>query len=191
MDITEPADTRELIEDAVEEGEKAERERDRGFRDRVAILVGVFAVLLSVVHMLGGGAQRTSLLRGIEASNQFAYMQAKIVRETIYKVGADAGGAKAADYAAQAHRLRAPDKNGHGIVQLEADGKHLAEEGRRAAEAVEGYEIGETALQLAIVLLSIALVARMRSIVVGACVFAAIGLCAALCGYLGVPLPFA
>lgn len=190
MDITEPADTRELIEDAVEEGEKAERAKDRGFRDRVAILVGVFAVALSIVHMKGAGAARESLLRGIESSNNFAYMQAKIVRETIYKVGAEAGGAKAADYAGEAHRLRSPDKNGHGIGQLEAEGKRLAEEGRHASEAVEGYELGETALQLAIVLLSIALVARLPVIVIGACAFAIGGIGSAAFAYLGIALPF-
>ncbi len=193
MDITEPADTRELIEDAVEEGEKAEREKDRGFRDRVAILVGIFAVLLSIVHMLGAGAARESLAKGIESSNTFAYMEAKVVRETIQKVAAESAldPARRAAHAADAARLRAPDASGHGIKQLEGTGKRQAEEGRIASEAVEGYELGETALQLAIVLLSIALVARLPAIVFGACGFALVGAASAIAAYSGHALPWA
>ena len=199
--MVEAADAKELIEEAIERAESerdahdaADRAAERRFRDRVSILVGLFAVSLAVVHMAASGAQRASLLRGIEASDTFAYMQAKIVRETVYKTAAAQSGAAAADrdaWTAEAKRLSAPDKAGHGIGQLEEQGKALRETGTKAAEAGEAYELGETALQLAIVLLSIALVARSRPIVWGAIVMAALGIGAAVTTFFGVPLPWA
>jgi hypothetical protein len=199
--MVEATDAKELIDDAIERAEaerdvdaRAERAAERSFRDRVSLLVGGFAVSLAVVHMAAAGDARASLLKGIAASDTFAYMQAKIVRETVLKTAAGDASAAAADraqWAAEATRLRKPDKAGHGIGQLQAEGDDLRRDGMRAARAGEGYELGETALQLAIVLLSIALVARSRPIVWGACALAGVGVVVALCTAAGVALPLA
>ncbi|TPG49668.1 DUF4337 family protein [Sphingomonas glacialis] len=198
--MVEAADAKELIDDAIERaeaerdaGERAERATERAFRDRVSLMVGGFAVSLAVIHMAAAGTARESLLKGIEASDTFAYMQAKIVRETVLKTAAQGGGGAPADrrdWSAEAARLRAPDTAGHGIGQLQAKGDALREEGTHAARAGEGYELGETALQLAIVLLSIALIARSRPIVVGAAGLAVVGVATAIATALGVTLPW-
>jgi hypothetical protein len=104
------------------------------------------------------------------------------------------GSAPAADrakWAAEAANLRFSDKGGHGIDQLEAKGKDLRKQGALAARAGEGYETGETALQLAIVLLSIALVARSRPIVLGATALAVAGIAIAIATAFGVGMPWA
>jgi len=188
--MLEPADAKELIDEAIEraEGERsavadAERAGERRFRDRVALMVGGCAVALAIVHMAAAGAARESLLHGIEASDTFNYMQAKIIREAVARTAAQSGAVAADDRArwtAEAKRLRTPDAAGHAISQLEVTGKRERAEGRTAAAAVEGYELGETALQMAIVLLSIALVARSGAIVVGAGVLAVIGIASAV-----------
>ena len=182
----EPADAKELIDDAIERAEerqgreaRAEHEQERRFRDRVSLMVGGFAVALAVVHMTAAGAQRDSLLKGIQASDTFAYMQAKIVRETVLKTAAAESSAAASERDAwrkEAVRLRRPDAAGHGITQLQTEGTKEREEGKRAATRGEGYELGETALQMAIVLLSIAMVARSRWIAIGAAAIASLGL---------------
>ena len=197
--MVEPADARELIEEAIERAEeerdgeeREERAVERSFRNRISVLIGVFAVSLAVVHMAAAGAARESLLKGIEASDTFAYMQAKIVRETVYTTAA-AGSASQADrsaWIAEARRLRAPDRSQHGIGQLQTKGEELRREGERAASAGEGYELGETALQMAIVLLSVALIARSRPIVAGACALAIAGVGAALAAKTGISLPW-
>lgn len=199
--MVEAVDAKELIDEAIEraEGERSEaenRERlsERRFRDRVSLLVGVLAVSLAIVHMAAAGAARTSLLRGIEASDTFNYMQAKIVREAIAKAAVTMIAMSDVDRAAaaaEAKRLRNPDKAGHGIGQLEATGKEQRREGERAAAAGEGFEVGETALQLSIVLLSIALVARSWAIVAGAGVFAAAGILISVATAAGIALPWA
>lgn len=183
--MTDPSDPQELIEEAIERAEErqeqqgaAERAIEKRFRDRVSILVGVFAVLLAVLHVGAAGNQRDSILHNIEASDSFSYMQAKIVRETVLKTAAAGQGVSPKDrdaMLAEAARLRNPDKAGHGIGQLQKAGEAAREESQLRAEKSERYELGETALQVAIVLLSIALVARSWAIVIGASGLAAFG----------------
>ena len=194
--MVEPADAKDMIDEAIERAEEerggaenAERAREKRFRDRVSLMVGVCAVLLAVIHMVGAGAARESLLRGIAASDTFDYMQAKIVREEVARIAAQSSALTAADrarWAAEAARLRTPDARGHAIQQLEATGARERAEGETAAHAVEGYELGETALQMAIVLLSIALVARSRAIVGGALLLAVVGSGSALATFAGL-----
>ena len=188
--MADPADPQDLIEDAIERAEEREGARDaaeraveKKFRNRVSILVGLFAVALAVIHMAAAGNQRESILRTIEASDTFAYMQAKIIRETVVKTAAGAKGiepAEKADLLAEAKRLRSPDKAGHGIVQLQKSGDDSRAESKVFAEKSERYEMGETALQVAIVLLSIALIARSWAIVIGAGGLALVGVLIAL-----------
>jgi hypothetical protein len=182
----EPADAKDLIDEAIERAEDhhdteqaIERAAERKFRDRVSIMVGVLAVSLAIVHMAAASAARESLLKGIEASDTFNYMQAKIIREAIFTTASTSQSTDPeakAKWAAEAKRLRQPDAAKHGIAQLQAAGKTLREDGTRAAQSGEGYEMGETALQLAIVLLSIAMVARSIKIVAGAIAFAIAGI---------------
>lgn len=194
----EPADAKDLIDEAIERAEESsnatervERERERRFRDRISLMVGGFAVALAIVHMGAAGAQRESLLQGIAASDTFAYMQAKIVRETVLKTAADQTDAPAIDRAkwgSEATRLRKPDPAGHGIKQLEVEGARQRAEGEIAARRGEGFELGETALQLSIVLLSIAMVARSQWIAGGASIIAANGVLLAIATSFGVVL---
>ena len=194
----EPADAKDLIDEAIERVEerqeaeaRAEHELERRFRDRVSLMVGGFAVALAIIHMAAAGAQRESLLKGIEASDTFAYMQAKIVRETVLKTAAAETGAALADredWHKEAVRLRRPDAAGHGIGQLQIAGTKQRDEGERAASSGEGYELGETALQMAIVLLSIAMVARSKWIALAAASIAGLGIAVAIATSAGVYL---
>lgn len=66
---------------------------------------------LAVIHMAAAGAQRESVLKQIEASDSFAFMQAKIIRETVFKTAAALAGASDADKRAwteETTRLRSP-----------------------------------------------------------------------------------
>lgn len=194
--MVEPTDAQELIDEAIERAEEhhdavevAERAAERKFRDQVSIMIGVLAVSLAIVHMAAASAARESLLKGIEASDTFNYMQAKIIRESVFETAAASSSAEVISreqWAKEAKRLRQPDQAHHGIDQLRKAGQRLREEGTHAATAGEGFELGETALQMAIVLLSIALVARSRKIVGGAALLAVVGIGTALATYLGL-----
>ena len=179
--MVEPADAKELIEEAIEEVERVdhkERELEKRFRNRVSILVGVFAVLLAVIHVEAASSARESLLRTVKASDTYNYMEAKIIRESLLKTEAQNpsyDAAAKADMLKEASRLRNPDQAGHGIVQLQKSADQLRDEGEAASRKGEWYELAETAMQVAIVLLSIAMVARSNAIVAGASGLAGLG----------------
>lgn len=184
--MVEPADAKELIDEAIEEIQQVdEKERaiEKRFRDRVSILVGLFAVLLAVIHVEAAGNARESVLKTVQASDTYNYMQAKIIREAIVKTAAKSqsydSGARTG-LLKEAGKLRNPDAAGHGIVQLQATADKLRDEGEQASKKGEWYEFAETALQVGIVLLSIALVARSRSIVLGAVALASLGVAMSL-----------
>ena len=179
--MVEPADAKELIDEAiegVERAEQSERVAEKRFRDRVSILVGVFALLLAVIHVKAASEARESLMKTVEASDTYNYMQAKIIRESVFKTAAGEPSldpAARADLLKEATRLRNPDKAGHGISQLQPQADKLRDEGETASQKSERYELAETAMQVAIVLLSIALVARSWLIVGGASTCAGVG----------------
>jgi uncharacterized protein DUF4337 len=179
--MLEPDDAKELIEEAIEEAEKvdrAERVVEKRFRDRVSILVGLFAVLLAIIHVAAAGNARDGVLKTIEASDTYNYMQAKIIREAILKTAAQQSSLSPAakkGMLEEAARLRNPDQAGHGISQLQPQADRLRDEGQLASKKGEWYEFAETAMQVAIVLLSIALVARSWAIVTGAASLAGVG----------------
>ena len=184
--MVEPADAKELIDEAIEEVERAdrvERAAEKKFRDRVSILVGLFAVLLAIIHVEAASSARESLLKTINASDTYNYMEAKIIRESLLKSLAQTPSLSPKAQAGmlkEAARLRNPDKAGHGIVQLQAKGDKFRDEGERSAKSGEWYELAETAMQVSIVLLSIALVARSGAIVAGAVSLASLGVVLAL-----------
>ena len=190
--MVEPADAKEMIDEAIEEVERtdrAERAIEKKFRDRVSILVGLFAVLLAIVHVEAATSARESLLKTVNASDTYNYMEAKIIRESLLKSLAQTPSLSPQAQAGmlkEAARLHNPDKSGHGIVQLQAKADQLRDEGERSAKSGEWYELAETAMQVAIVLLSIALVARSAAIVFGAVSLAAIGVVLAVSTATGV-----
>lgn len=190
--MVEPAEAKELIEEAIEEAEKvdhAEQAVEKRFRNRVSILVGLFALLLAIIHVAAAGNARDGVLKTIEASDTYNYMQAKIIREAVLKTAALQPSLDAdarAGLLRDAARLRNPDRAGHGITQLRPKGDQLRDEGELASRRGEMYELAETALQVAIVLLSIALVARSWAIVAGATLLAAVGALLALATAVGL-----
>ena len=191
--MVEPADAKELIEEAIEEVERVdhkERQLEKRFRDRVSVLVGIFAVLLAVIHVEAASSARESLLRTVKASDTYNYMEAKIIRESLLKTEAQNPSFDAATKAAmlkEAARLRDPDAAGHGIVQLQKTADQLRDEGEAASKSGEWFELAETAMQVSIVLLSIALVARSTAIVSGAAGLALVGVIIAAATAMGAP----
>ena len=191
--MVEPADAKELIEEAIEEVERVdhkERQLEKRFRDRVSVLVGIFAVLLAVIHVEAASSARESLLRTVKASDTYNYMEAKIIRESLLRTEAQNPSFDAATKAAmlkEAARLRDPDAAGHGIVQLQKTADQLRDEGEAASKSGEWFELAETAMQVSIVLLSIALVARSTAIVSGAAGLALVGVVIAAATAMGAP----
>ncbi len=133
---------------------------------RTALLIAVLALFLALVETGGKGAQTTALSANIEASDLWAFFQARTVRQTVVRTAAEmapllADPARAAEVEAQVGRWRADERRwesepekGDGRREL-AERAKAAERARdRAMAAHHLFEVGSGALQVAIVVAS-------------------------------------
>ena len=89
--MLEASEAKELIDEAVERAEGHVGEvaaSERRFRETLSLLVGVFAVLLAIIHVIGAGLVRANIVDIIQASDTYNYMQAKKLRQEVLTVGA-------------------------------------------------------------------------------------------------------
>ena len=66
--------------------EELEELKARKFTKRVALITAVYAVLLAITALGGNKSMKEMLLGQQEASNQWAFYQAKVMRENLYKI---------------------------------------------------------------------------------------------------------
>lgn len=147
---------------------------------KVALLISVLALLLSVAEILGQSAQTKTLQSNIEASNLWAFFQAKTIRKTLTETAADDMETMIDEQtpAAQRKRMEERVKKWRASAQRFetepklVDGKEMGE-GRKelmaralAAEAARDkagkkhyrFELGSGSFQIAIVMASAALI---------------------------------
>jgi Domain of unknown function (DUF4337) len=159
------------IMSAHESMEQAEHaEHALGESKKIALLIAVIALCLALSETLGKGAQTESISMNVEASNLWAFFQAKTIRRTVVqtaaeeaKLGLVAAGDDAAKAAVQkqiddwqktAARYRSEPETGEGSEQLAERAKHAEEERDLATAKYHHFELGSAAFQIAIVLAS-------------------------------------
>ena len=154
----------ESMEHADHAKEAAEQNR------RLALLIAVIALCLALSETLGKGAQTASISKNVEASNLWAFFQAKTVRRTVVqtaaeqlKLGVGASGDELAKAAAQkqiedwqktAARYRSEPETGEGTEQLSERARQAEEERDIATARYHHFELSSAAFQIAIVLAS-------------------------------------
>ncbi len=181
------ADAAELISEIREE--RAESAADDAFRNRAALLIAIFAMLLAVGSLGGGNVAEDMVHNNIRASDTWAFFQAKNVRQTVYEVAADdlrlqlaapglSPGARTAleahlaDYERTIARYQdEPDPaapgdtlRGEGKKQLAAQARSYEQARERAGEQDSNFDYAEVAFQLALVLGSVAILALSRPV---------------------------
>jgi hypothetical protein len=65
--------------------EELEEKRDRTFSRRVALTTALYAVALAIASLGGNNAMKEMLLAQQQASDQWAFYQAKVIREHLYR----------------------------------------------------------------------------------------------------------
>ena len=160
---------------AHESMEHADHAKEAASENRkIALLIAVIALCLALSETLGKGAQTETISKNVEASNLWAFFQAKTVRRTVVqtaaeqaKLGLGAGGDDAARAAAQkqiddwqktAARYRSEPETGEGTEQLAERAKHAEEERDLATARYHHFELGSAAFQIAIVLASASII---------------------------------
>jgi hypothetical protein len=141
-----------------------------GENRKIALLIAVIALCLALSETLGKGAQTEAISKNVEASNLWAFFQAKTIRRTVLQTAAEqsrlglgAASDESAKAAAQtqieewqrtAARYRSEPETGEGSEQLSARARHAEEERDLAIASYHHFELGSAALQIAIVLAS-------------------------------------
>ena len=67
------------------EPEELEEHQAKPFTKRVALTTAIFAVLLAVTSLGGNNAMKEMILAQQQASDQWAFYQAKVIREHLYR----------------------------------------------------------------------------------------------------------
>ena len=169
-------------------GEAGENEK---FRSRVALLIAFMAMLLAITSLGGGNAAEEIMNNNIEASDTWAFYQAKTVRQTSYRIAAEMLDSELAmndatlmpevrqnlrrkldEFKATAARYESePDPEapndplkGEGKKELSARAKNFVAQRNRAQRQDPNFDFSEALFQIAIVLSSVSILATSRLI---------------------------
>ena len=169
---------------------------------KIALLIAVIALCLALSEMLGKGAQTEAIAKNVEASNLWAFFQAKSIRRTVVQTAAEQGklslftagdeATKAAlqkqidDWQKAAARYRSEPETGEGTEQLSEHAKHAEEERNLSTAKYHHFEMASAAFQIAIVLASATII---TGIVVLAWISGALTLAGVLITALGLFSP--
>ena len=163
---------------AHESMEQADQAKEASSENRkIALLIAVIALCLALSETLGKGAQTESISKNVEASNLWAFFQAKSIRRTVVQavsdqarlslalVGDDAAKAAAQkqidDWQKTAARYRSEPETGEGQEQLSERAKHAEEERDLATAKYHHFELASAAFQIGIVLASATIITGM------------------------------
>ena len=143
----------------------------------IALLIAVIALFLALSEMLGKGAQTLSISKNVEASNLWAFFQAKSIRRTQIQTAAEQGklalgtttdeAAKAAlakqidSWEKTAARYRNEPETGEGSEQLAKRAKEAEAARDVATDKYHHYEYASAMFQIAIVLASATIITGM------------------------------
>jgi hypothetical protein len=143
---------------------------EHGGNKEVALLIAVLALVLAFSETLGKGAQTSALAYNIEASNLWAFFQAKTIRQTVLRTAAEeiesgspgeAGKKQAAKWKETAQRYQSEPETGEGREQLASRAKQAEKKRDRSMAAYHHYELASAAVQIAIVLASASIITAM------------------------------
>jgi hypothetical protein len=168
---------------------------------RVALVISVLALFLAIAEILGQQAQTHTLQSNIEASNLWAFFQAKTIRKSLAETAADEmetmlGAAKdgvhrkamedrIARFRATAARMESEPDTKEGRRELMARAKEAEHHRDHAGHKHHKYELASGSFQIAIVLASAMIITGIAPLLWGAGTLGAVGLIFLVMGLLG------
>jgi hypothetical protein len=155
--------------------EELEEIRNKGFTRRVAITTAIYAVMLAIAALGGNNAMKDMLLAQQQASDQWAFYQAKVIREHEYRIQqkrlevelTERGAGMApearqqyeallAEFTAETKRYNTEKKD------IEQDAKKLEHERDVNRNRDPYFDFAEVLLQIAIVMSSVSILSSSR-----------------------------
>jgi hypothetical protein len=165
----------------------------------IALMIAIIALFLAFSETLGKSAQTAGISYNVEASNLWAFFQAKTIRRTLVETAAqgmkvDAAGqtndaVKAAmtkqidDWVKTGARYRSEPETREGSVELAERAKEAEHNRDTAMAKYHHYEVASAAFQIGIVLCSAAIITGMMILSWIAGGLAIVGL-----GFMGIAL---
>jgi hypothetical protein len=177
METADAAEVADKIQEATEGHATDER-----FRQRAAIAIGIMAMLLAITGLGGGNATKEMLNANIQASDTYAFYQAKSIRQTSNQLSAqeleallltqpslpaDARGQvqqRIQQMQATVARYESEPSTGEGKQELLAKAQAYEQRRDRAAQQDPNFDFAQAFLQIGIVLGSVSIVASSRQL---------------------------
>lgn len=162
---------------------------------KVALFIAVLALVLAFAETLGKGAQTGALASHIEASNLWAFFQAKTIRQTTVRTAAEemeAHFGKSAPEAVKkqveawkktAERYQSEPETNEGRKELMERAKVMETKRDRAMSAYHNYEVASAAVQIAIVLASAQIITGVAALLWIAYALGTVGVAFSLIGF--------
>jgi hypothetical protein len=163
-----------------------------GENKKIAILISVLALFLAIAETLGKSAQTDALKFNVEASNLWAFFQAKTIRKTTMETAAEQMEVdiqlardpavrgilekRANAWKTRAARYESEPDTGEGRKELMARARELEAKSAVAMARYHNFEFGSAAFQIAIVLASAYLITGVVYLLWGALGLGAVGL---------------
>ncbi len=187
----EAQESSELVEDAI--GDKS--------KTRTALTISVFAMVLAFASLGGSNAAKESMHENIQASNAYAFYQAKNIRQTAMKIAAgdlelqllqqpsmpatakEATEKKIADYKKTADRYESEPETREGKKELMAKAKEHEAVRDHALRQDPWFDYAEGMLQIAIVLLSVSMIGAIPAMFYVGALLGSLGFLATLNGF--------
>lgn len=149
------------------EHEEHEEQRLHPLTIPVSVTISILAVLGAIVTLLGHRAHTEELLHQTEATDQWAYYQAKDIRRHTYELfldelsvfslqNSDQVEKVKEKYAKEVERYRDDQKD------IEAEAKKAQDDVKREGRRADRFDLGEVLLEAALVICSITLLTRKR-----------------------------
>ena len=169
---------------------------EQSFTRRIALVTAIYAVVLAIASLGGNNAMKDMLLAQQQSSDQWAFYQAKVIREHLYRVEKmrvevdleERGGALRPEARAKLEALRAKladEEKRYGAEKkdIERDAKKLEQQRDVSRDKDPYFDYAEVLLQIAIVMSSVSILSRSRPTFFFSLVLAAGGALLAVNGF--------
>jgi hypothetical protein len=151
-------ETHEIAEQVSERAHEA----TEGFRKRVALAVGIMAMLLAISSLGGENAMKDTINSNILAADAFAFYQARNIRQDVYVATGELLESVGKDPAS--YRARAEREGKEKAALLDEARTHDAERATAQRRDVN-FDYARALYQIAIVLGSVSIVASSRALI--------------------------
>ena len=171
-------------------------------KNRTALTISILAMVLAIANLSGSNSAKEATQENILAANAYSFYQAKTIRQTSLKIAAtdldlqmkrdssmpgdvrEAFRGKLDEYRKTIDRYESEPENGEGKKELLARAKEHEKTRDHALRQDPWFDYAAGMLQIAIVLLSVSIIASMNALFLGGALLGCLGLLATLNGFI-------